>query len=202
MVEPIILYKIAILAKRLRFQSPQIKQLIQQSPDRQIAQDALLRAHRPDRYRYNKEEIKSLINKVTECFLRAVLLNHKLPIQFVSRKESKKESRYRHPQTEAQLQDCQFLFIDQLHSDSLQREQKATSTLVRSSVYFTFFSKLSIPYENNDTTGISPTPDLPISPLFIPSNSSPQDKGERVRSAGTRAGQDSNLERQRLKDVR
>lgn len=59
-----------------------------------------------------------------------------------------------------------------------------------------------MPCENNDTAGISPTPDLPMSPLFIPSNSSPQDEGERVGSAGTGAGQDSNLERQRLKDAR
>ncbi|KAF4763054.1 hypothetical protein N7455_003820 [Penicillium solitum] len=201
-VEPMILYEMAVLAKRLGFQSPQIEQLIQQSPDRQIAQDALLRARRPDRYRYNREEIESLINKVTECFLRAVLLDHKLPVQFVGGRESKKESRCGHPQTEAQLQDCQFLFIDQLHGDSLQRERKATSTLVRRSVYFTFFSKLSMPCENNDTAGISPTPDLPMSPLFIPNNSSPQDEGERVGSAGTGAGQDSHLERQRLKDAR
>ncbi|KAF4768880.1 hypothetical protein HAV15_008832 [Penicillium sp. str.  len=201
-VEPMILYEMAVLAKRLGFQSPQIEQLIQQSPDRQIAQDALLRARRPDRYRYNREEIESLINKVTECFLRAVLLDHKLPVQFVGGRESKKESRCGHPQTEAQLQDCQFLFIDQLHGDSLQRERKATSTLVRRSVYFTFFGELPMPRENNDTAGRSPTPDLPMSPLFIPSNRSPQDEGERVGSVGTGAGQDSNLERQRLKDAR
>ncbi|KAJ5249524.1 hypothetical protein N7524_011840 [Penicillium chrysogenum] len=202
MVEPMILYEMAVLAKRLGFRSPQIEQLIQQSPDRQIAQDALLRARRPDRYRYNREEIESLIDKVSECFLRAVLLDHKLPAQFVGGRESKKETRCGHPQAEAQLQDCQFLFIDQLHGDSLQRERKATSTLVRRSVYFTFFSKLSIPHENNDTAGRSSTPDLPMSPLFIPSNRSPQDERERFGSAGTGAGQDSNLERQRLKDAR
>ncbi|KAJ5766653.1 uncharacterized protein N7511_004269 [Penicillium nucicola] len=201
-VDPMILYEMAVLAKRLGFQSPQIEELIQQSPDRQIAQDALLRARRPDRYRYNREEIESLINKVTECFLRAVLLDDKLPVQFVRGRESKKESRCGHPQTEAQLQDCQFLFIDQLHDDTLQRERKATSTLVRRSVYFTFFSKLSMPRENNDTAGRSSTPDLPMSPLFILSNCSPQGEGEQFGSAGTGAGQDSNLERRRLKDAR
>ena len=52
-----------------------------------------------------------------------------------------------------------------------------------------------MPRENNDIAGRSPTLDLPMSPLFIPSNRSPQDEGERVGSVGTGAGQDSNLER-------
>ncbi|OQD76719.1 hypothetical protein PENANT_c125G11294 [Penicillium antarcticum] len=99
-LEPMILYEMAVLAKRLGFQSPQIEQLIQQSPDRQIAQDALLRARRLDRYRYNREEIESLINKVTECFLRAVLLDHKLPVQFkqakkLQRQQQRQQRRHR-----------------------------------------------------------------------------------------------------------
>ena len=43
-VDQTILYDMAVLARRLGFKSPQIEQLIQQSPDCQIAQDALLRA--------------------------------------------------------------------------------------------------------------------------------------------------------------
>ncbi|KAJ6018994.1 hypothetical protein N7522_001061 [Penicillium canescens] len=200
-VEPMILYDMAVLAKRLGFHSPQIEQLIQQSPDRQIAQDALLKARRPDRYQYNKEEIESLINKVTECFLRAVPFDQRLPVQFVGGGELKKESRCGYPQAEAQLRDCQFLFIDQLHGDSLQRERKATSTLVRRSVYFTFFSKMPMPRVNNDTAGRSPNPELPMSPLFVSSNRSPQNGGE-IGSAGPGARRDSSLERQRLKEAR
>ncbi|KAJ5346216.1 hypothetical protein N7452_004220 [Penicillium brevicompactum] len=201
-VEPMILYEMAVLAKRLGFQSPQIEQLIQESPDRQIAQDALSRARRPDRYQYNEEEIESLINKVTECFSKAVPLNHKLSVQFVDGRECKKESRCGYPQAEAQLQDCQFLFFDQIHGDSPQRERKATSILVRRSVYFTFFGKLPIPRENDDTVGRPPTPDLPTSPLFVPGNRSPQDEGEGFRSRGTGAEQHSSLERQCPKDAR
>lgn len=95
--EPMILYDMAVLAKRLGFQSPQIEQLVQQSPDRKIARDALLRARRPDRYRYNEEEVESLINKVTECFLRATPLDHQLPVRSVGGRETKKESRCGRP---------------------------------------------------------------------------------------------------------
>jgi hypothetical protein len=202
-VEPMILYDMAVLAKRLGFQSPQIEQLIEQSPDRRVAREALLRARRPDRYRYNEEEVESLINKVTECFLRATPLDHQLPVQSVGGRETKKEHRCGHPQTQAQLRDCRFLFIDQLHGDSLEREEKATSTLVRRSVYFTFFSKLSMPSVNSDTTNVSPDRDLPMSPLFVPIDCSPQDEGaEEIGVAGTRAEQEYSLERQRSRDAR
>ena len=109
-VDPMILYDMAVLAKRLGFQSPQIEQLTQQSPDRQIAQDALLRARRPDRYRYNEGEVESLINKVTECFVRAIPLEYQPPVECVGGRETKRESRCGHPQAKAQLQDCRFLF--------------------------------------------------------------------------------------------
>ncbi|KAJ5640278.1 uncharacterized protein N7484_008140 [Penicillium longicatenatum] len=202
-VEPMVLYDMAILAKRLGFQSPQIEQLIQQSPDRKIAQEALLRARRPDRYRYNEREVETLINKVTECFLRAIPLDHPLPGHSVGGRETKKESRCGHPQIQAQLQDCPFLFIDQLHGDSFQRERKATSTLVRRSVYFTFFSQLSMPSVNGNLTGVSPNPDVPMSPLFVPSDRSPQDEGiDDIEAESSGAEQESSLERQRVKIAR
>ncbi|KAJ5951029.1 uncharacterized protein N7479_009442, partial [Penicillium vulpinum] len=49
--------------------------------------------------------------------------------------------------------------------------------------------KLSIPRKNNDTAGRSLTPDLPISPLFIPSNSSPAVTFERYTPRETSAEQ-------------
>ena len=61
-----------------------------------------------------------------------------------------------------------------------------------------------MPGVNNDTAGGSPNPDLPMSPLFVPSNLSRQDErgGEEVGLADTGAEQDSGLERQCLKDAR
>ncbi|KAJ6027955.1 hypothetical protein N7540_003531 [Penicillium herquei] len=202
-VEPMVLYDMAVLAKRLGFQSPQIEQLIQQSPDRKIAQEALLRARRPDRYRYNEGEVETLINKVTECFLRAIPLDHPVPGHSVGGRETKKEYRCGHPQIQAQLQDCPFLFIDQIHEDSYQNEQKATSTFVRRRVYCTFFSKLSMPSVNGNITGASPDPDVPISPLFVPSDRSPHDEGiDDIEAESSGAEQESGLERQRVKDAR
>ncbi|KAJ5369939.1 uncharacterized protein N7496_006031 [Penicillium cataractarum] len=196
-VDPVILYDMAVLAKKLGFQSPQIQQLIQQSPDRKIAQDALLRARRPDRYRYTEGEVELLINKVTECFLRAIPLDHQLPVQSIGGIETKKESRCGHPQTQAQLHDCQFLFIDKIHGDSIKEDRKATSILVRRSVYFTFFSKLSIPIVDSDTTGARSTTELPMSPLFVPSN-----RSSRAEIVDREAERESNLDQQRLNDAR
>ncbi|KAJ5917587.1 hypothetical protein N7466_011141 [Penicillium verhagenii] len=174
-VDPMILFDMAVLAKTLGFQSPQIEQLVKQSPDRQIARDALLRARRTDRYRYNEEEFDSLIFKVTECFLRATRLDDIPPVQYAGGRETKKESRYGHPQAKEQLQDRQFLFIDQIHGESLSSVKKATSLFVRRSVYFTFFGKLPIPaMDNGDSVGDYPSPDLAMSPLFVPSNVSPE----------------------------
>ncbi|KAJ5178973.1 hypothetical protein N7492_002183 [Penicillium capsulatum] len=200
--EPTILYDMAVLAKRLGFQSPQIEQLIQQTPDRKIARDALLRARRPDSYRYKEEEVESLINKVTECFLKAIPLDHQLPMPSVGGRETKKESRCGHPQTQAQLQDSQFLFIDKIHCRSVTEERKATSFLVRSSVYFTFFSKLPIPSANGDATVVSPNSDLPMSPLFVSNDRSSQDQVDETLVVCTGAEEQSRLERHRLKDTR
>jgi hypothetical protein len=96
-----------------------------------------------------------------------------------------------------------FFSLTKLHGDSIKEERKATSILVSSSVYFTFFSKLPMPSVNGDTSVVSPNPDMPMSPLFVPSNRSPQDEGvEGIVVAGTGAEQESSVERQRLKDAR
>jgi hypothetical protein len=90
------------------------EQLLEQSPDGDIAQHTLLRVRRQDRCRYNKGEIESLINEVTYYFLRAVPLDHRPPVQLVGRRESKKQSQCENPQAETQLQDYRFLFMDQI----------------------------------------------------------------------------------------
>jgi hypothetical protein len=203
-MDHMILYDMAALARKLGFKSPQIDQLMQQSPDRQIAQDALLRARRPDCYGYNAAEVESLIDKVTECFLRAIPLDHQPPVQCVSGRETKRVSRYGHPQAKSQLQDRQFLFLDQIHGAPIPTVQKATSFFVRCSVYFTFFGKLPIPGANNATADESPDPDIPMSSLFVPDDPSSQDGrgGEHGGFAETRSQRDGGLERQRQKDAR
>lgn len=204
-VDQMILYDMAVLAGRLGFKSPQIEELIQQSPDREIARDALLMARRPDCFRYDGREFESLVDRVTECFLRAIPLDHQRPAQYVGGRETKKESRCGHPQGKAQLQDRQFLFIDQIHSDihsDFPSAQRICSFSVRRGVYFTFFGKLSIPCTINDTE--SSNRNLPMSPLFVPNNPPPQDErvGEESYFGNARNRQVDSSERQRRKDAR
>ena len=165
----------AVLARRLGFKSPQIAQLIEQSPDRQIAQDALLKARQPDCYQYNEGEFESLINRVTECFLKAIPLDHQPPAQCFGGRETKKESWCGYPQAKAQSQDRRFLFIDQIHGGSFSAMQKVSSLFVRRNVYFNFFGKLSLP-EANNATDKPPNQGIPMSPLFVPSELTYQDE--------------------------
>ena len=196
-----ILYDMAVLARRLGFKSPQIEQLIKQSPDRQIAQDALLRARRPDCYQYNEGEFECLIDRVTECFLKAIPLDHQPPAQCVGGRETKKESRCGYPQAKAQSQDRRFLFIDQIHGGSFSAMQKVSSLFVRRNVYFNFFGKLSLP-EANNATDEPPNQGIPISPLFVPSELSHQDERRGGDGVEERGQLDGSFEQQRLKEVR
>ncbi|KAJ5988270.1 hypothetical protein N7481_003480 [Penicillium waksmanii] len=199
-VDDMILYDMAVLAKRLGFQSPEIEQLIQQSPDRQIARDALLKARRPDRYRYDEGEVETLISKVIDCFLRATTLDHQPPMKYTGGREVKKESRQGHPQAREQLQDRQFLFIDQIHDGFTPDLQKATSFFVRRNVYFTFFSDLRIPDMDREMGDAPPDPDLPTSPLFVPRDHSPPDLG--TAPIDTSSHHDASPDRERQKEIR
>lgn len=196
-----ILYDMAVLARKLGFKSPQIEQLIEQSPDRQIAQEALLRARRPDCYQYNEGEFECLIDRVTECFLKAIPLDYQPPAQCVGGREIKKESRCGYPQAMAQSQDRQFLFIDQIHGDPFPAIQKVSSFFVRRNVFFTFFGKLSLPGANN-TTKEPLNQDFPMSPLFVPSELSHQDERGDGEDVEGRRPADGSVEQQRLKEVR
>lgn len=60
-----------------------------------------------------------------------------------------------------------------------------------------------MPSVNGGIIGISPNPDLPISPLFVPNNRSPQDERiDDIEAVSPGAKQESSLERQRLKHAR
>ncbi|KAJ5216815.1 hypothetical protein N7468_009823 [Penicillium chermesinum] len=89
-VDDMTLYDMAILAKKLGFKSPEIEELIQESPDRQIARDALLKARRPDCYRYDEGEVEALTSKIIDCFLRAIPLDHRPPTKYAGEERSRK----------------------------------------------------------------------------------------------------------------
>jgi hypothetical protein len=59
--DEMVLHDMAILAQHLRFNSLHIQNLIQESPDQQMAHDILLKARKPDHYQYPEDIFKSLI---------------------------------------------------------------------------------------------------------------------------------------------
>lgn len=63
-----VLYSLAVLAQQLRFNSLNIQQLAEQSPDRQIARDVLLKARPPGHYHFNSGTFKSLMTRICDCF--------------------------------------------------------------------------------------------------------------------------------------
>ncbi|RMJ21259.1 hypothetical protein PHISP_07872, partial [Aspergillus sp. HF37] len=69
------LYNMAVLAQKLGFDSPQIRELTSQSPDHQIARAALLKARKPDQYRYG-DIFESLAGTIVGCFSLATPIDH------------------------------------------------------------------------------------------------------------------------------
>ncbi|KAE8147659.1 hypothetical protein BDV25DRAFT_142527 [Aspergillus avenaceus] len=136
-----IIHNMATLARKLGFQTTQIDAILQQSPDRQITQTALLKAQKPDHFHYNRETFKSLIKQIASCFGRAIL-NKGPPMTLTAGRAIKLKDRYGIPPEHAQPLDRPHLFLDRLHSaTSMQRN--LSSLEVRRSVYYAFFGKPS-----------------------------------------------------------
>lgn len=77
--DPAILYEMAALAQKLGLKSPQISQLLQLCPDRQIALEALFKTTKLDRYRYSDKVLGSIVDRVVDCFDLAILLDGQSP---------------------------------------------------------------------------------------------------------------------------
>ncbi|KAJ6070164.1 hypothetical protein N7499_012051 [Penicillium canescens] len=67
-IHPRVLYDLAILARKLGYQSNQIKALLKHSPNRQITREALLKARNNIKYKYDNDIFDSLVDRVAECF--------------------------------------------------------------------------------------------------------------------------------------
>jgi hypothetical protein len=165
--DPAILYDMAALAQKLGFKSPQIDQLIQLCPDRQIALEALLKARKSDRYRYNDDILESIVDRVADCFDFAIPLEDQAPRKDIDHRETKASSRCGLPQARAQRQDRDLLFIDQVHSNDFGTAQKVSTSFVRRCFYFNFFGKLppALLIGPGHPPSIS---DTRISPLSVP----------------------------------
>ena len=173
-----VLYNIAVLARKLGFCSPQIEQLLSHSSDREIAREALLKARKPDYYRYNS--IESLIDFIIERCFGTAHANESLPLNEpnVSSQPLALKRRCGPPHKQSQLLDRPLLFVDRLHSEEKPARTTVSSLFVRRCVYFAFFGKLSSlgRHQNrvaSSSSGASPI-DIPLSPLFVPDHHSPQ----------------------------
>jgi hypothetical protein len=155
----------AVLARKLGFQSNQISQLIKKHPDRLMARGVLLNARKPHRYQYNSNEFESLINQIVQCFSTAE------PCEAESSQEmmadtDKPKARCGMPSIKAQRQDSPFLFFDHLYNDAVQVTERISTLFVRRCVYIAFFGKPSSDGLNEFNEGNWPS-HVPTSPLFV-----------------------------------
>lgn len=172
--DEMVLHDMAVLAQRLGFDSPNIQNLIQQSPDRQMARDILLKARKPDRYQYPEEIFESLVTRICDCFSEAVSLDHPTSPEPAMAREAKLK-RYGLPHRNAQRQDSRQLFLDELHASNVPINTKVTTLFVRRCFYFAFFGQLleALPLSPARTSSPSSDGCLPHSPLFVPDDRSP-----------------------------
>lgn len=168
--DEMILHDMAILARRLGFDSPQIRDLAQQSPDRQMARDVLLKARKPGYYQYHNDIFESLVTRICDCFSEAVPLDRQPSPELVIGREAIKKARYGLPHHNAQKQDSLFLFLDELHADGQPNSGKVTTSFVRRHVYLIFFGSLpdSLPLSPARTGPSTADNFMPASPLFVP----------------------------------
>jgi hypothetical protein len=167
--DEMILHDMAVLAQRLGFDSPHIQNLIQQSPDRQMARDILLKARKPDRYQYPEDIFESLVTRICDCFSEAVSLDQPTSPEPAMAREVKLK-RYGLPHRNAQRQDSRLLFLDELHADNVRLDTKVTTLFVRRCFYFAFFGQLpeALPLSPARTSSPSSDGSLPHSPIFVP----------------------------------
>ncbi|KAI3014543.1 hypothetical protein CBS147347_11449 [Aspergillus niger] len=180
-----VVYNMALLAEKLGFHTPQINVILEQSPDLQIAADALLRARKPAEYTYDDETMKRLMRKIARCFAHATPkeMRH---VNTTTGQADKLHERRGAPPKAVQPLDCPHLFLDRLHSP-IMRRNVLSSLEVRRSVYYAFFGKPPSRGDSSDPGSYSP--------LFFPNRASdvqPEASSRNVSrsSSGTRSLQD------------
>lgn len=132
-------YKLASIAHKLGFQTPQIRDILEQNPDRTMTRQFLQKIRRQDGYQYLQledtiTEIVSLLNKPdtvtgTRDHPEPDLGNNSCPPR-----------RCGIPSREDGIRDKPFLFLDRLHSP-FPEQQCITSRFIQRSIYWSFFGK-------------------------------------------------------------
>lgn len=178
-----VIHDMAALAQKLGFRTPQIKEILKQSPDRQIARATLLKARKPDRYHYDSETFESLVDRIVECFVLAIPNESQPTMALVTGQAPKLHDRCGTPQEQAQKLDRPHLFMDRLHAETV-RQKNLSSLEVRRCVYYAFFGKPTSATSTQSTTLGHSTGSEPLSPLFLPNDDSAieSESGEEITS--------------------
>jgi hypothetical protein len=134
-----VIYEMAALARKLGFRSAQITRLLSRSPDRQIAHAALLKARKPERYRYDPERLERLIDRISACFSEAVAGEMATVHELIADPVLPSSSRCGLPQRRVHQQDLPFLFLDRLDVNSGWGGEQISTLFVRRCVYLAFF---------------------------------------------------------------
>ena len=162
-----VVYDMAVLAQKLGFTSPLVREIINRSPDRQIAQDCLLKARKPDRFEYSADVFERLVHRIVECFAAARPLERPLPADSVLNFSAALKARSGLPSTQTQKQDRRFLFIDRLHTSAVTPTDTVSTWYVRRCVYFAFFGRTSS-HPSRVAADTTPRSADSLSPLFVP----------------------------------
>jgi hypothetical protein len=178
-----VIHAMAALAKKLGFCTPQIKAILRQSPDQQIARAALLKARKPDHYHYDSETFESLITQIAGCFALAIP-NEAAPVAHITGWAIKLKDRCGAPQEQTQQLDRPHIFLDTLHSATV-LQRNLSSLEVRRSVYCAFFGKSS-PTTSQSASQAQSSSNDPLSPLFVPSDvsRSPESAYDHMSTSG------------------
>lgn len=173
-----VVFKFAELARRLGFRSKEIENLLQKSPDRLIARNALLQARKPDYYQYDPVQFESLVDRISACFSKAVEYDRPAA-EVLADSEVSARRRCGFPQEMAYSQDVPHLFLDQVHAEAA--FAPITTYLVRRCFYYAFLGKRSLPCPGTGQSDPS-VPRRDNSPLFVNDSEPAQSAPETIES--------------------
>ena len=139
-VDETVLFDIASFASRLGFESEEIRRILRQSPDREVARGTLLTARKPDRFRYNN--LERAIEQMVEIFDTALPVHAAREVGTAEIRECfGQPARCGIPHDLDHDRDKRSLFLPTLHGSLESDQTRITSLFVRRSVYFAFFGQ-------------------------------------------------------------
>ncbi|KAM4063620.1 hypothetical protein HRG_011295 [Hirsutella rhossiliensis] len=165
------LYDLASLASRLGFESEKVRKILQASPDRAIAEHALLAARKPGRFQYANREQR--IQQVVDVFATAVPMSDAEASEHADTTTVRVQppNRYGIPHHLDHERDKARLFLSKLGEAAESNQTELGSLFIRRSVYWAYFG---LPPSTEGCLAVRETtnldlsmPDQPSSPLEI-----------------------------------